>query len=57
LFGDLLDDHVIALGGQGKAGDLGIYSLGDRKALDIKTASAEKSGDPGEDPGLVLQED
>src|SRR4029077_17908708 len=57
LFGDLLEHLVVAADDDCHAGGGGVKSGADVKRVDIEPAPAEHSGDAGENPELVFNED
>ena len=53
---DLLREVALRPARQGDPGDLRVRRLGDAEAPDVVAPAAEDAGDPGEHPGLVVDE-
>src|SRR4051812_49413410 len=57
LLGDLIDRVDGAVQGQGDPRDVGVLRRADGEGVDVEAAAGEEPGDPGEDSGLVLDEE
>ena len=57
LFDDLLEHLVVAANDDRHAGGRGVEGWADVQSIDIEAAAAEHSGDAGENPELVFDED
>ena len=57
LLGDLLERRLLDVDHDRHPGDVGVLGRPDREGVDVEAAPREQSRDPGQDAGLVLDED
>ena len=57
LLGHLLQRQVLDVDDDGHPGDVRVLGLAHRERVDVEPAAGEQRGDPGQDAGLVLDED
>ena len=57
LLGDLIDRVQCPVQRQRDPGDPLVVGRADRERVDIEPAAREQAGDPGQDAGLVLDQD
>jgi hypothetical protein len=56
LLDDLLERHLLDVGGDGDAGDVGALGGGDGQRVDVERAAGEQAGDAREHARAVLDE-